>query len=127
MRKLNWHLADYEYKNTKKLWEDIGGFDERFPFAEEYPFELKVFQKYRVFLIDKKLVEWRIRPNSLCHSFNWKNFNSEKEIFNKIRKDIMLKNGLWFYALDTKINFLTAEKHFQNKSILWKILHLISQ
>lgn len=50
---------------TRHLYDNINGFDERYPFTEEWAFENKAFKNSSFCFIDKELVFYRITGQSL--------------------------------------------------------------
>lgn len=53
----------------KKVWEKVNGYDENYPFAEEYPFFDKVILgEERVFFVPQKLYLYQVDENSLGRS-----------------------------------------------------------
>ncbi|MDY3828281.1 glycosyltransferase family 2 protein [Treponema berlinense] len=56
---------------NRSVFEDIGFFDERIPMWEDGPFYFKLAQnKIKVYLLDKKLVNYRLLSGSLSNSFS---------------------------------------------------------
>lgn len=56
------------YFYSRELFEEIGGFTEKYGNAEEWPFVYNVIMSgYRIFAINKKLVLYRYSSKSLCH------------------------------------------------------------
>lgn len=57
------------YFYSRELYEEVGGYTEKYGCAEEWPFVYKIIMRgNRIHTIDKKLVRYRIQPDSLCHS-----------------------------------------------------------
>lgn len=80
----------------KKLWELISGFDESYPFTEEWPFEIKVLSLTSIFLLKKKLVKWRQRPDSLCHLGISATKYQNSEFYWDVRRNLLKKEfGFW--------------------------------
>ena len=98
------------YKKT--LWEKVGGFDEKYQFAEEYPFFDKVILGgERIFFIPKKLYLYQIDKNSLGRT-------SGKGVIRHLRDRLR-------YIQDVKIDILSQHNI---KSIAYKeIYNLKSQ
>ena len=56
------------YFYSRELYDEVGGFSEQYGNAEEWPFVYKIIMKgNRIFVIDKKLVRYRVQASSLCH------------------------------------------------------------
>ena len=52
----------------RKIWDNIGGYDEEYPMAEEYPFTFEVLkQKNLIYFLDKEVYAYHVRANSICH------------------------------------------------------------
>ena len=88
----------------KVLWEEIDGFDERYPFCEEYPFTYKVIsQGNRIYFLDKELYGYQIRNDSLCREdgrdhMDKRVFYDYYRYFKEYRKKLLIKNGLLLTA-----------------------------
>jgi alpha-1,3-rhamnosyltransferase len=114
---------------SKTLYDYIGGFDEKYPFSEEYPFIIKIlYANNRIHLINKYLVHYRIHLGSLCRNplgLNIKVFNSEKKFFYTERLIRLLKNGNIFHGWDIYLHFLyisLLHKHKKNVTLIKLIL-----
>lgn len=90
------------YFFSRELFDEIGGYSEKYSNAEEWPFVYKVITKgNRIYALNKKLVLYRFRADSLCHS----------------RKDNGLVNychfiGLYKHYFDYPFKTLIKEGHF---------------
>ena len=69
----------------KDFWTFIGKFNEKYPFAEEYDFQLRVFKTSKVYFLDKYIVNWRIRPNSLSNQINPYSYKSDYDFFYDVK------------------------------------------
>ena len=91
----------------KDLWNKVGGFDERFPFAEEYPFTYNVLESgERIFFLDKEVYGYHIRKGSLCREnglINIKVFRDKYNYTNKLLVRKIFKHGHPLIALHVKI------------------------
>ena len=63
---------------SRELFNEVGGFSEKYKNAEEWPFVYKIIMRgNRIYAINKKLVRYRFQNSSLCH------FRDEKQLVNK--------------------------------------------
>ncbi len=112
---------------TKQLWEEVGGFDESFRDFEEYSFELAVFQKYRVFFLDKPLVMWRQRAGSLTHTPKSPAMLNDIRFFFEVRKPLMRKNHFYLLLWDRYLSYYATKKIvMEEKSKYYRLLSLLS-
>lgn len=113
---------------TKDLWMEIGGFDENYPFYEEFPFENKVLKLTKAYCIQEPLVNYRINSNSLSGSPFTISFISDREYFINIRQYLLLQKQLYLEWWDQSINYFIGYKTYK-KSKLYpyiKLLYLLS-
>lgn len=83
----------------KKLWSEIGGFDEKYQFCEEYPFSLRVlYNENQIFFLNEELYGYHIRSNSLCREKKGLNYRVQRDLDN--------------YTLDERIPLLISEKKY---------------
>lgn len=117
----------------KALWNEIGGFNERYPFCEEDPFMFKVFKSNRkVFFLEEEVYAYHVRSNSLGRSKPTEIIRPIADrirFFRDFRRKEMIKDGLFFHALDETLRYkilesLCSGKYWQNK--LYRILRLFS-
>lgn len=79
----------------KKVFDNVGMFDERFPMLEDYPFLVKLKRNhYEFILIDNIQAKYRILGNSLCHS------------------EGQFKESLISFSMEEKVNLLLQEKMY---------------
>lgn len=123
----------------KSFFEEIGGFNEKYPLTEEYDFEIRVMQRTKIYFLDKYLVNWRIRPDSLCHSSERFLDKDEMTFTSEVRIPLLLENHMYLYAWDYYVQTLRYKnKHLCNYYIfrilfglmsplrvLWKIKRII--
>lgn len=87
----------------KSLWEKVGGLDERFPFADEYPFTYNILESgERIYFLDKEVYGYQIREGSLCRDVYGKNirvFNDQYNFIKKVHVKKVVKYGHPFLAL----------------------------
>jgi GT2 family glycosyltransferase len=97
-------LLGPSYFIKKNILESFGGFDERFPMWEDFPFFLKATQRgYKFILIDKPLIQYRVTTNSVCNERSDNFLKSEvdlcKELWIPYMKMEKLYLYLWHYNL----------------------------
>lgn len=113
----------------RELWDEIGGYDERFPFEEEISFAYNVLSRgYKFYFLDQYLVLYRVRKNSL--SYDIKNWNDHVRYFKEVRRFNMVKHGLILYAIHESIFIMNKNWgiKYNNKfiSLLGKGLYIFS-
>lgn len=94
---------------SRQLYDEVGGFDERFPFCEEWPFFHGVLKRgYRILLLDKPLVRYRIHERSLCRTDG----RGDKRVFDSVRayfvcerRRQLLERGMVFQAAKQTIRY----------------------
>lgn len=106
----------------KSLWEDIGGFDERFPMAEEYPFEIKVLEITKVYLLDKKLFMWRQRNDSLSHMVNSPSEIQLIDFYWNVRRKLLINNHSYLRVFDLDLINL----QLKNNKWYFKVIRILS-
>ena len=98
------------YFYSRELFNELGGYPEKYGCAEEWPFVYKIIRSgNRIFAINKKLVRYRIQyESSLCHSSDHGMTNKRHFIgmyqhyFDHPFKDLIREGSLltaWHYAL----------------------------
>lgn len=105
----------------KSLWEKVGGFDEKYPFCEEDPFMLKVFdEKEIVFFINEELYAYYLSFSSLSRNTDVISRHLRDRIrhYREIRRKRQFQHGMFFQIY--KETFLY--KHLEAKERHSKIL-----
>lgn len=120
------------YFYSKELYDVVGGFDERYKLSEEWPFCYNVIkQNYKIYVIHKKLVKYRLSTSSVCRSPRYLYGNpswvlDNRSFFLKVRKKEMLKRWM---ILSVFIQWIDYTKRYlyirYGDKILIKILILI--
>ena len=123
------------YFYSKELFDEIGGFSDKYGNAEEWPFVYKVIMSgNRIYTIDKKLVRYRVSSSSLCHGdgsgFKSVFIGMYHHFFDHIFGDLIRDGRLltaWHYALSYwGRNMAYSVKNSTNKKIIRKTLLLFS-
>ena len=100
---------------TRNIYNGVNGFDENYPFCEEWPFFYNILNKgYHLRLLDKELVRYRVSEESLCRSGNKADkrvLDSVKAYFFEKRLRQMLKRGMIFQAAKQTVYY-----HFIDES-----------
>lgn len=118
----------------KDLWNKIGGFDERFPFADEYPFTYNILEsRERIFFLDKEVYGYHVRKGSLCREnglISIRVFKDNYNYTNKVLVHKIFKHGHPLIALHVKIvsfrQFLLYDNASLFKRKLSYLLYLFS-
>lgn len=105
---------------SRKLYDDVGGFDEKYKLMEEWPYVYKVLKKgYDIIPLEKKLVDYRISNTSVCHSYNQglipkQFFIDKKNFFYDTIKSELIKQGHVFEVWSKILEFFVYEKLYNN-------------
>lgn len=89
------------YFFSKKLYESVGGYDEKYVLSEEWAFCYKVLNEgYRISVIHKPLVKYRLTSLSVCRDPKAKYGNpiwvlDNRAFFLDVRLKEMLKRGMF--------------------------------
>lgn len=117
---------------SRSLYNLIGGFDEKYPFSEEWPFAYKILKKgYRFYPCPEKLVNYRISRSSLCRENsnglgNYLLYKSNKDFYFDYLQKELLKQGLILRVIDNYINYKILDAKYKNNSKHIKYLKLLS-
>ena len=94
----------------------LGGFDEQFPFVEDYPIIMKFLSNgYRIHLINDFLIKYREYPESVSNS-NPKFATSIYDAIEAYAIPLSFKHRMYFYWYHYKIFFETKRLLNNNKS-----------
>lgn len=78
---------------TRKVYEEIGGYDPNFTLVEDFDYWQRICMKFKFYVIEEILYEYRLHKESLTGTLN-------KDEFNKILEKMLLKNIKGFGKLD---------------------------
>lgn len=115
---------------SRKLYNLIQGFDEKYPFCEEWPFAYKILKKgFRFYPCPLKLVNYRISDSSLCREKenglgNYKLYLSIRNFYFDYLQKELLKNGLIFTAIENNIQYKIKDALYENKRAKVRMLKL---
>ena len=118
---------------TKKLWQKIGGYDNKYPMADEYPFTFEVLRnKNKIYFLDKPVYRYNVREDSLCHNPNnitRTRRQGQLHFLDKRWKE-MFKLGMWVDMLQQYVDIKIEENNFLPRNKIqkkfYKYLILIS-
>lgn len=107
-------LPDPGWFYSESLFEEMGGFDEKWS-GTEWSFSIKVlYSGYCFYALDKKLISYRISSNSISHEMRDRqkaaiHFYEDYHFFSEVRLPLMLKNGMIYTAYTSFIRFKKTE------------------
>jgi glycosyltransferase involved in cell wall biosynthesis len=91
---------------NREFMIDFGGYDERFPMLEDWPFFLRYMKYgYPVMLCESPMVKYRVSRKSLCQSDNPLFVKSSYDFFLLERKTALIENGRRDIAIDQETQF----------------------
>jgi len=107
--------------HSRKLYDLVDGYDERFPLGEEWPFYLKIIETgYPIPLLPIELVSYRISNISECrgHQFGLSKgvFDSTKNFFFRVRLKILLRNLMLLTTWHQALDYIYMSKKHEDKS-----------
>lgn len=106
----------------KALYDEVGGLDDRFPFADEYPFTYNILEKgHRIYFLDKEVYDYQIRENSLCRTelgLHPRVFESQYAYIRSVHVRKLVKHGYSLIALDVLINYYLRSLKYTHSSSL---------
>lgn len=111
------------YFYSKELYDEIGGYSEKYGNAEEWPFVYKVITKgNRIYALNKKLVLYRFRADSLCHSrkdnglINYSHFMGLYQHYFDYPFKVLIKEGHLLTAWDCALHFWIGKLQYRIKN-----------
>jgi alpha-1,3-rhamnosyltransferase len=117
---------------NRKLFDLVKGFDEKYPFSEEWPFVLRIIHNdFKVHLIEQQLVNYRVSTSSLStgkHGLSQRTFNGNKNYFFDERRRLLIKNLYLIRAIEQTRRYHTLELKYSNgeanmfKILFWTII-----
>ena len=110
----------------KAFVEEIGGYNEKYPSTEEYDFELRVLDRTKFYFLDKYLVNWRIRPDSLCHSVKKVTTYDDNQIDLEVKIPRLLKEHMYLYVVDTYLSVFLRKNANSRLYPCYRLLLLLS-
>lgn len=106
----------------KEIWQKLKAFNENYPFTEEYDFELKLLKLYPIKLVDKKLVKWRQRDDSLSNDKNSLSYKEDSRYYWEERRNIIKKNKMYMHLLDLDLLY----KYNDTGKFFYKVIRFLS-
>lgn len=121
---------------SRNLYNLIEGFDEKYPFCEEWPFVFKVLRSgIKPYACSHRLVNYRISKSSLCREqndqnlINYKFYSSVRDFYFDYLHRCLISNGAFLTALENYIHYRVCDLLYGNpgkKSQYYKLLYLLS-
>ena len=120
---------------SRKLYDKIGGYDERYQFCEEDPFLFKVYSHgYNIEFLDKIVYKYLVRPDSLGsikHTNRLSRYQKDSiKFFFDIRRRALCREKFGIlYAFDQTLLYnmlLAADRGDKYIYALYRILRLLS-
>ena len=117
---------------SRSLYNLVSGFDEKYPFCEEWPFAYKVLKiGYKFYPCSKKLVNYRISSSSLCREKsnglgNYLLYTSNKNFYFDFLQKELLKHGYILFVIDKYINYKILDAKYRNNLTPIKLLKFLS-
>ncbi|MGV8830191.1 MAG: glycosyltransferase [Breznakibacter sp.] len=112
---------------------ELGGFDEKFPFFEDYPFYLKALcLKKRIVLVREILVDYRVYNQSISNddNFNLSYQRSVKLFFKDVFLRLVLRNRMYLYCfhyvLEYGLLILVSRRIIRRRKVYNTILSILS-
>jgi alpha-1,3-rhamnosyltransferase len=93
----------------REVYENVGGFNEEFPFVEDYPYFIKLARSgCRCYLLKKPLVRYRVHEKSITQTGSSKFDESIKKCHNEFVLPLIREERLylfaWHYWLEAYVN-----------------------
>ena len=76
----------------KKVIENVGGFNPNYLYAEDLELWYRVTKKYNVYSLDKPLIKYRYRNNSLSKNYRKMALYTEKALITTIKRENIVEN-----------------------------------
>lgn len=109
----------------KTLWAKVNGFDERYPFCEEYPFTYNIMASgEKIYFIEKELYDYNVRADSLCKTNNQQGKRNQADwyrYFLDTRSKKMLQNGYILSFIDEYL-VLRRRYHINNNKHNYQLI-----
>jgi glycosyltransferase involved in cell wall biosynthesis len=104
----NW-LTHSSLMMRRQMFEEIGFYDPDYEVGHDADLLYRAMRKYKIEIIHKPLVNYRIHKNSLC--------SKKYDVIPKEQNAILVSN----------INFYLKDRNLEDKEIIWRILSLKRQ
>lgn len=103
---------------SRHLYNQVGGYDERFGLAEEVPFAFKVLKLgYEIIPINQKLIRYRYSTNSVSHTkkrlSNRKWFDDSKGVFYAYQYPELIRTKRYLKAYEKVISYYSDELEYK--------------
>lgn len=113
---------------SRRLYDEIGGFDEKYKLLEEWPFVYKALKEgYDIYPVDGKLIEYRVSDDSVSHfkdngRINHQWFIDKKLFFDNVLSKELIRNGFIGEAWSKRLRYYVYNKNYKESSLLKKKL-----
>lgn len=109
---------------SRKLYEQVGGYDENYPFCEEDPiFNRIIAAGYQVHFIDRQLYRYNVRQSSLGQSS--KHIHDRMRYFFDERLGRMIRKGVWLHAINDYLQYKSIMASDAGRPRLAKLLTIL--
>lgn len=113
----SYYISPIQVFMTKETMDNLGGFDERFPMMEDYPYQIKVFtENMKLSFLDCETGRYRVSEDSLCQAFSDAYLQSWIDYFYLVKRQLLLKHHRYInfleqtvYCYSTKMKLLYGE------------------
>lgn len=96
----------------KDLIDEIGGYDNRYPCCEEFPFQISVLSRTNIYYLDEYVVHYRVESGSLSRNGSQKYKNDVFKYFDEERSHLMLREHMYLSWWDEKVREIIYRNNF---------------
>lgn len=110
----SYYISPIQVFMTTKTMRDLGGFDERYPMMEDYPYQIKIFtEKVKLSFQEKETGRYRISENSLCQAFSDAYLQSWVDYFYQVKRGLLLKHHRYINFLEQTVYCYSTKMKLQ--------------
>lgn len=92
---------------SRKVYDEIGFFDERYKLDEDWILFLKlVMHGYKFASFADITAVYRWNDSSVSHGSSPEYLECQKKLFKEVRKPLMMRNGMFYSAFYTRMNYV---------------------
>lgn len=107
---------------SRKLYDQIKGYDENYPFNEEDSFAFRLLEKgYHIKFLDKELYSYRVDHNSLCRGENKSiHYKGREKFYWEVRRAKLKEHRMYYdiWRIDSHYKYMSLKGE---DKILYKI------
>lgn len=114
---------------NRSLYDEVSGYDERYPFCEEYPFTYYVLEKgEKIHFVDKECYLYRIRTDSLCRQGQEKVMLHPRVFRDQYRfvKEVLfwksIKHGFAIQGIKTLLTYYSTSSYYETPNFAKRYL-----